>query len=79
MDDRQKTPRGHPDFNTYMKILRVFIVRTDRITDGETNTLTARGLEEQIFWLCRCVSFLVVAGNVFWFYFNTLSTIHEGT
>jgi hypothetical protein len=25
MDDGQKTPRGHPDFNSYMKILCVFI------------------------------------------------------
>ncbi len=48
MDDGQKTPRGHPDFNSYVKILRVFIVRTDRITDGETNTLAARGLEEHM-------------------------------
>jgi hypothetical protein len=25
MDDGQKTPPGHPDFNSYVKILRVFI------------------------------------------------------
>ncbi len=31
---------------------------TDRITDGETNTLASRGLEEPIFQLCCCVSFL---------------------
>ena len=30
---------------------------TDRITDGETNTLAARGLEELFFQLCCCVSF----------------------
>ncbi len=34
MDDGQKTPRGHPDFNSYVKILRVFI--TDRHTDRQT-------------------------------------------
>jgi hypothetical protein len=45
MDDGQKTPRGHPDFNFYMKILRVFIFqmegqmnrRMDRQTDRERN------------------------------------------
>jgi hypothetical protein len=30
MDDGQKNPRGHPDFNSYVKILRVFIFRTGR-------------------------------------------------
>ncbi len=30
MDNGQKTPRGHSDFNSYVKILRVFIFRTDR-------------------------------------------------
>jgi hypothetical protein len=41
MDDGQKTPLGHPDFNSYVKILRVFIDngranrQTDRRTDGE--------------------------------------------
>jgi hypothetical protein len=33
------------------------------MTDGETNTLAARGLEELFFQL----QFLVVAGNRFWF------------
>jgi hypothetical protein len=39
MDDGQKTPRGHPDFNSYVKILRVFIDngRTNRQTDGQTD------------------------------------------
>jgi hypothetical protein len=31
------------------------------MTDRGTNTLTARGLEELFFQLCRCVSFLVMA------------------
>jgi hypothetical protein len=30
---------------------------TDRKTDGETNTLASRGLEEPFFQLCCCVSF----------------------
>ncbi len=38
---------------------------TDGITDGETNSIAARGLEELFFQLCGCVSFLVVAGNSF--------------
>jgi hypothetical protein len=39
MDDGQKTPRGHPDFNSYMKILRVLVFitdgRMDRQMDGQ--------------------------------------------
>ena len=31
--------------------------QTDRMTDGETNTLSARGLEEFFFQLWFCVSF----------------------
>ncbi len=61
MDDGQKTPRGHPDFHSYVKILRVFIfqpLQTDGITDRETNTLAKHGLEEPFFQLCCCVSFL---------------------
>jgi hypothetical protein len=60
MDDGQKTPRGHPEFHSYVKILRVFIfqpLQTDGITDRETNTLALRGLEEPFFQLCCCVSF----------------------
>ncbi len=30
MDDAQKTPRGHPDFNSYVQNLHVFIFQTDR-------------------------------------------------
>jgi hypothetical protein len=41
MDDRQKTPRGHPDFNSYLKIQRVFIDNgwTNRQTDREIHLL----------------------------------------
>ncbi len=47
MDDRQKTPRGHPGFNSYVKILHVFIDngrmnrQTNRQTDGEINLVWA--------------------------------------
>ncbi len=43
MDDGQKTPRGHPDFDSYMKIQRVFIDnrQTNRQTDGEINPVWA--------------------------------------
>jgi hypothetical protein len=64
-----------------MKNVRFFVFRMDRQTDGEINlgnllrsstgTLTARGLAELFFWLCGCVSFLVVARNGVWFYFIT--------
>jgi hypothetical protein len=43
----------------------------DRMTDGEMNTLAARGLEELFFQLCCCVSFSFLAGNRFWFYLLT--------
>jgi hypothetical protein len=50
MDDGQKAPRGHPDFNSHMKILRVSIFQTDgqmdKQTDRQGNTPTACGLEE---------------------------------
>jgi hypothetical protein len=42
------------------------------MTDRETNTLAARGLEEHFFQLCCCVSFLVVAGNSFRCYLPTI-------
>ncbi len=38
MDDGQKTPRGHPDFNSYVKIQRVFI--DNGRTDERTETYT---------------------------------------
>ncbi len=48
---------------------------TDRQNDGQRpNTLAVRGLEELFFQLCCCVSFLVVAGNRFWFYILTYIT-----
>jgi hypothetical protein len=50
MDDGQKTPRGHPDFNSYVKILRVFIFKTD----GQTNRQTDRQTDRQTEKLIRC-------------------------
>jgi hypothetical protein len=43
IDDGQKTPRRHPDFNSYVKILRVFIWnrQTNRQTDGEIDPVWA--------------------------------------
>jgi hypothetical protein len=44
---------------------------TDRVTDKETNTLAARGLEDFFPVVLFCVSFLVLAGNRFWCYILT--------
>jgi hypothetical protein len=38
------------------------------MTDGETNTLAARGLEELFFPVAVLCQFLVLVGNRFWFY-----------
>ncbi len=42
----QKTPRGHPDFNSYVKILRVFIDnrQTNRQADRQTEIIIRCGL-----------------------------------
>jgi hypothetical protein len=71
MDNGQKTPCGHPDFNSYVKIQRVFIDngqtnrRTDEQTNGRTDreinpvwagTPTACGLEELFFRCLKKVS-----------------------
>jgi hypothetical protein len=37
MDDGQKTPRGHPNFDSYVKILLVFVFRTDGRTERQTD------------------------------------------
>jgi hypothetical protein len=39
MDDGQKTPRGHPDFNSYIKNIRVLVFQTDGWMDEQTETL----------------------------------------
>jgi hypothetical protein len=47
-DDGQKTPRGCPDFNSYVKNLHVLVFQTDRQTvrwtDRWTETLIRCGL-----------------------------------
>ncbi len=48
MDDGQKTSRGHPDFNSYMKILRVFIFQMDGRMDKQTDRHTDRQTEKLI-------------------------------
>jgi hypothetical protein len=46
--------------------------RTDKITDRETNTLAAHGLEEPFFQLCCCVSdFCFLVGDRFRCYIKT--------
>ena len=65
MDDEQKTPRGHPDVHSYVKlnvfhIPDIFLVNTlllhslspyrqTESGDRGTNSLTLRGLEEPFF------------------------------
>ncbi len=39
----------------YSTLLTLTDGQTDRQTDGETNTLASRGLEEPFFQLCCCV------------------------
>jgi hypothetical protein len=46
MDDGQKTPRGHPDFNFYVKILRVFIWNGQM--DRQTETLIWGGFPHYV-------------------------------
>jgi hypothetical protein len=41
MDDGQKTPCGHPNFNSYVKNLRVLVFMTDGPTDREINPVWA--------------------------------------
>ncbi len=81
MDDGQKNPHGHPDFNSYMKIQRVFMdngqtdKQTNRQTDKQTEKYTrfawAGGTFFPVVLLCQI---LVLAGNRFWFYILTYAT-----
>jgi hypothetical protein len=54
MDNGQKTPRGYPDFNSYVKILRVFILQTDEQTDRDINPGGLHSLHSSRL-LCICV------------------------
>jgi hypothetical protein len=71
MDDAQQTPRGHPDFNSYVQNLRVFIFQTDRQTDEQMNrqrnTLAMRGLEELFFRCLRKVSPAPQRSKLVWY------------
>jgi hypothetical protein len=61
-DNGQMTPRGYPNFDSYIKKLRILVFMTDReINPGGARTLIAHRLEE----------FLVVMGNSFWCYLST--------
>jgi hypothetical protein len=42
MDVGQKTPRGHPDLNSYVKNLGVLVFITDRQTDRQTDKKTEK-------------------------------------
>jgi hypothetical protein len=84
MDDGQKTPRGHPDFHSYMKIQRVFIFQTSfwltlfyttllALTDGQNygwrNEYTRCAWAGGTFFpVMLLCQFSVLAGNRFWFY-----------
>ncbi len=79
MDDAQKTPRGHPDFNSYVQNLRVFIFQTDRQTYIQTDRLTEKYTRfawagETFFPVVLLCQFLVLAGNRFWFYILMYAT-----
>ena len=77
MDDGQKTPRGHTDFHSCVKILRVFIfqpLQTDGITDRETKTLAAHGLEEPFFPVVLYVVSVFGSGGNLCFGFTYLCT-----
>ncbi len=54
--ERKITIRSHKHSFTPYPSLSPYS-RTDRMTDRETNTLTARELEEHFFQLCCCVIF----------------------
>jgi hypothetical protein len=84
MDDGQKTPRGHPDFHSYVKIQRDFIFQTEfhptlaystllAITDrqnyGQRNKYTCYAWAGGTFFpVVLLCQFFVLAGNRFWFY-----------
>jgi hypothetical protein len=62
IDDGHKTPRGHPDFKSYMKILRVLVFRTDRRTDRWTDRQTDGEINPVWASLLREWDFLLLAG-----------------
>jgi hypothetical protein len=47
IEDGQKTPRGHPDFNSYVKILHVFIFQMDGQTNGQMDRQTDKEINPE--------------------------------
>jgi hypothetical protein len=41
IEDGQKTPRGHPNFNSYVENLCVLVFQTDGLTDADNNPVWA--------------------------------------
>ncbi len=82
MDDGQKTPRGHPDFHSYVKlnvfhIPDIFLVNTLLLYSLSPYSQTERQMESHtryawaggtIFPVVLLCQFLVLLGNRFWFY-----------
>ncbi len=59
MDDGQMTPRGYPNFNSYLKNLGVLVFWTDKRTNRHKEIHLLRvGWRNLFFQLCCCVSFL---------------------
>ncbi len=83
MDNGQKTPRGHPDFHSYVKlnmihIPDIFLVNTLLLYSLSPYGQTESQMEKQIhllrmgwrnlFPVVLLCQFFVLAGNRFWFY-----------
>ncbi len=83
MDDGQKTPRGHPDFHSYVKlnvfhIPDIFLVNTlllyslspyGRTESRTENKYTRYALARGTFFpVVLLCQFFVLVGNRFWFY-----------
>jgi hypothetical protein len=65
--ERKITVRSHKHSFTPYPSLSPYSP-TDRMADGETNTLAVCEPEELFFQLWFCVSFLVLVETRFWFY-----------
>ncbi len=65
MDNGQKTPRGHPSFNSYVKNLCIFVFRMDGWTDRQTETLIRCGIpslcSSRFRVLVTCITNLILA------------------
>jgi hypothetical protein len=68
-DDGQKTPRGQPNFNSYVKKSTCFGIpdaQTDRWTDRETNLVWASlTMFLQINWFLQVKGLAIWHGNEF--------------